>query len=218
MTQIRSNKIIKILLIEDHPVFRESLVYLLNSNEQFVCTAYARAEEAFKNINEDQPEIVIMDINLPGMSGIQCTQMIKEKYPSIQIMMCTVYEDDSKIFEALKAGASGYLLKRAAIDEIFDSIMSLHDGGSPMSPMIARKVVASFQKQHLSNQSDGVISEREQEILDLMSEGLRSKEIAAKLFISTNTVRTHVRNIYEKLHVSSKIEALNKVSKNAYRT
>lgn len=218
MTQIRSNKIIKILLIEDHLVFRESLVYLLNSNEQFVCTAYARAEEAFKNINEDQPEIVIMDINLPGMSGIQCTQMIKEKYPSIQIMMCTVYEDDSKIFEALKAGASGYLLKRAAIDEIFDSIMSLHDGGSPMSPMIARKVVASFQKQHLSNQPDGIISEREQEILDLMSEGLRSKEIAAKLFISTNTVRTHVRNIYEKLHVSSKIEALNKVSKNAYRT
>jgi DNA-binding NarL/FixJ family response regulator len=218
MDHIPSNKIIKILLIEDHPVFRESMVYLLNSNENFVCTAYAKGEEAFKNINEDQPEIVIMDINLPGMSGIQCTQMIKEKYPSIQIMMCTVYEDDAKIFEALKAGASGYLLKRAAIDEIFDSIMSLHYGGSPMSPLIARKVVASFQRDHAANLTDGIISDREQEILNLMSEGFRSKEIAAKLFISINTVRTHVRNIYEKLHVSSKIEALNKVSKNTYRS
>src|SRR4030095_201902 len=139
------NQVIKIVLVEDHNDFRESLSFLLNSNQQFTCSSYAKAEDAIQYIKDDQPDVIIMDIHLPGMSGIECTRMIKEKYPSIQIMMCTVYEDDAKIFDALKAGASGYLLKRAAINEIFSSLIDLHNGGSPMSPSIARKVVASFQ-------------------------------------------------------------------------
>lgn len=210
------NQIIRIVLIEDHPDFRESLSFLLNSNEQFTCIAYGKAEDAMDHLKEDQPDIIIMDINLPGMSGIESAKIIKEKYHSIQIMMCTVYEDDNKIFNALKAGASGYLLKRASIDEIFSSIVDLFHGGSPMSPSIARKVVASFQVKP-ETAAPTTLSQRENEILILLSEGFRMKEISEKLFISLNTVRTHIRHIYEKLQVNTRIEAINKMGKNTFR-
>jgi DNA-binding NarL/FixJ family response regulator len=204
---------IKLTLIEDHADFRESLHFLLNSDEKFDCISFANAEEALKNFKERVPEIVVMDINLPGISGIECTRTIRETYPAVQVIMCTVYEDDEKIFEALKAGANGYLLKRAAINDIFESILSLYSGGSPMSPVIARKVVASLQTK---TSELNKLSSRENEILDLISEGCRIKEIADKLFITVNTVRTHIRHIYEKLQVQSRIEALNKTGKNRF--
>jgi DNA-binding NarL/FixJ family response regulator len=205
---------IKIMLVEDHPDFRESLSYLLNSNDQFICRPYASVEDAINDIRVFQPDLMLMDINLNGMSGIEGTAIIKEKFPGIQIMMCTVYEDDNKIFQALKAGASGYLLKRASIDEIFKSIMELYNGGSPMSSSIARRVVASFSKKGEGGASSELLSDRENQILELLAKGYRVKEIADQLYVSFNTVRTHIRNIYEKLQVSSRIEAVNKVRKN----
>lgn len=205
---------IRLALIEDHEEFRENLQFLLTSDRTIECVTYADAESALKDFTINLPEIVIMDINLPGMTGIECTRIIKEKYPLVQVMMCTVYEDDEKIFEALQAGANGYLLKRAAIPEIFESIHSLYRGGSPMSPVIARKVVASFQNK--STPVSYELSVRENEILDLIARGDRLKDIADQLFITVNTVRTHVRHIYEKLQVQSRIEALNKTGKKRY--
>lgn len=215
--QENNSTIIKIVLIEDHDDFRNSLSFLLNSNDQFACTSYSKAEDALENLNEDNPDVIIMDINLPGMSGIDCTSKIKEKHSSIQILMCTVYEDDEKIFDALKAGATGYLLKRAGIDEIFSSLFEILKGGSPMTPTIARKVVASFFPKVINLNKLENLSERENEILNLLSDGLRLKEISDRLCISINTVRSHIRHIYEKLQVNSRVDALNKVGKNHFR-
>ena len=157
-----------------------------------------------------------MDINLPGMSGIECTQQIRNACVMTQVMMCTVHEDDEKIFDALKAGASGYMLKRASINEIFDAILQVYHGGSPMSPSIARKVVASFQPDSKKTELVASLSARENEILDHLAQGFRIKEIADQLFVSINTVRTHIRHIYEKLQVQSRVEALNKTGKSRY--
>lgn len=207
----------RIILIEDHEDFRESLSFFLNSNDEFICIAYANAEEAMANMETDRPELVIMDINLPGISGIECTRILKLRYTHLQILMCTVSEDDEKIMDALKAGASGYLLKRTAINDIFSAIKDVMTGGSPMTPVIARKVVASFRHQPDADGLAKTLSDRENEILDLLAEGYRIKEIAAKLFVTINTVRTHIRHIYEKLQVNSRVEALNKSRKNIYR-
>lgn len=208
---------ISIILIEDHSDFRESLSFLLNSNEAFRCNAYSKAEDALEKLDEDIPDVVIMDINLPGMSGIDCTKRIKLKYPEIQVLMCTVNEDDEKIFQALQAGANGYLLKRSAIDEIFSSINDICNGGSPMTPLIARKVVSSFKPHPDLTTQAATLSTRENEILDLLAEGRRIKEIADKIFVSVNTVRTHIRHIYDKLQVNSRVEALNKSRRNLYQ-
>ena len=196
------------LLIEDHDEYRNSLTTLLNTSGRFHCTACGDAEQGLAMIAGNKPDVVLMDINLPGMNGIQCTRTIKERWPDVQVMMCTVYEDDEKIFDALKAGATGYVIKRAPIEELFDAIHQVHAGGSPMSATIARKVVGSFQVR--SEVNGEKLSEREMQVLDLLSEGLRMKEIADRLTLSTNTVRTHVRHIYEKLQVQSRTEALNK--------
>ncbi len=196
------------LLIEDHDEYRNSLSTLLNTSGRFHCRTCSDAEQGLTAIAEVRPDVVLMDINLPGMSGIQCTKAIKDRWPEVQVMMCTVYEDDDKIFDALKAGATGYVIKRAPIEELFDAIDQVHAGGSPMSATIARKVVGSFQVRTEVNGEK--LSEREMQVLDLLSEGLRMKEIADRLSLSTNTVRTHVRHIYEKLQVQSRTEALNK--------
>lgn len=204
-----NGKAINVLLIEDHDAYRNSLTTLLNTSGRFVCTAQANAEEGLKAIAQEQPHVVLMDINLPVMNGIQCTRTIKERWPSTQVMMCTVYEDDEKIFDALKAGATGYVIKRAPIEELFDAIDTVLAGGSPMSATIARKVVGSFQVRTEVNGER--LSEREGQVLDYLSTGLRMKEIAHKMNLSANTVRTHVRHIYEKLQVQSRTEALNKM-------
>ncbi len=207
---------IKLILVEDHDEFRNSMSFLLNSNPDLFCTAFSKAEEALPYIKSSCPDVVIMDINLPGMSGIECTQQIRNACVKTQVMMCTVHEDDEKIFDALKAGASGYMLKRASINEIFDAILQVYHGGSPMSPSIARRVVASFQPDTKKTELVASLSARENEILDHLAQGFRIKEIADQLFVSINTVRTHIRHIYEKLQVQSRVEALNKTGKSRY--
>lgn len=205
---------IHVLLIEDHQAFRESLLSLLNSSGRHIARGVASAEEGLLAVEQQLPDVVLMDINLqrPGgaeaMNGIQCARAVRDRWPKVQVVMCTVHEDDDKIFDALKAGANGYVLKRTPIEELFDAIDQVLAGGSPMSATIARKVVGSFQ---VRTEVDGEkLSDREVQVLDLLSTGLRIKEIADRLNLSTNTVRTHVRHIYEKLQVQSRTEALNK--------
>jgi DNA-binding NarL/FixJ family response regulator len=198
-----------VVFVEDHEDFRKSLEHLLNSSERFACMSFADAPSALLALERERPDVVIMDLNLEGPNGIACTRTIKEYWPEVQVLVCTVHEDDDRIFGALKAGATGYILKRAPIGELLDAIEQVHEGGSPMSAGIARKVVNSFQEL-AREQSGEKLTVREEEILDLLAEGLRFKEIADKLFVSINTVRTHVRHIYEKLQVQSRVEALNK--------
>ena len=207
---------IRIALVEDHAEIRQGISYILNSTPGFVCEAYPTAEEGVKHINDQTVDVVLMDINLPGLNGIECTRLIKEKFPTLPIMMCTAYEDDDSIFKALAAGAKGYILKRAAGDTLIEAIKDLHNGGSPMSSTIARKVVESFQQNRFATSQSFSLTQRENEILDLLAHGFRNKEIAAKLFVSVNTIRTHVYNIYEKLHVQNRVEALNKTGRNLY--
>ena len=151
-----------------------------------------------------------MDINLPGMNGIECIKMIKDKSPGTQFMMFTVYENDEKVFEALKAGASGYLLKNTGLVQLIESLKELHNGGSPMSANIARKLVTLFRNEQKQAPSLDSLSHRENEILQLLSKGLLYKEIADQLAISVSTVRQHIHHIYEKLHVQNRTEAINK--------
>lgn len=199
---------IKIAVIEDNKDIRESLKILLNGSEGFKCiAAYKCAEDAIINISTIEPDVILMDINLPGMSGIECTLKIKEAKPTVQIIMQTVYEDSKSIFESLKAGASGYLLKRTPPAKILEAIEDVQNGGSPMSSQIARMVVHSFQNKNELTQVFN-LSTREKELLDLLSQGYRYKEIAEKMFIAMDTVRSHIRRIYEKLHVTSRTEAV----------
>ena len=157
-----------------------------------------------------QPDIVIMDINLPGMNGIECIREMKTKVPHTQFMMFTVYENDEKVFEALKAGASGYLLKNTGLVQLIEALQELHNGGSPMSANIARKLVTVFREKENSEIPVEALSKRETEILQLLSKGLLYKEIADQLSISVSTVRQHIHKIYEKLHVQNRTEAINK--------
>ncbi|HYV91967.1 MAG TPA: response regulator transcription factor [Chitinophagales bacterium] len=202
--------------MEDHTDFRNTLHKMLSEESRFSVIAFSKAEDIMKYLEHEIPHVIIMDINLPGISGLECTRQVKERYPSALILMNTVFEDDEKIFAALKAGASGYLLKRSPIEEIRFAIFDLVNGGSPMSPSIARKVVSSFSPPSSQNSSES-LSRREHEILELLADGKRIKEIADQLFISINTVRTHIRNIYEKLRVQSRTEAINKAGKNFFR-
>lgn len=203
---------ITISIIEDLAEVREGLAQFLALNAEFsVMGAYASAEQALQELLLEQPDIVIMDINLPGMNGIECIRRVKDKMPGTQFMMFTVYENDEKVFEALKAGASGYLLKNTGLVQLIVALKELHEGGSPMSANIARKVVSLFQQQHKVSPQTTALSPRENEVLWLLSDGLLYKEIAEQLAISIATVRQHIHKIYDKLHVENRTEALNKV-------
>lgn len=203
--------IIKVGIVEDEKQIRESLVILINGSEGFSCKhAYETAEDAIKEIPSLNLDVVLMDIHLPGKNGIECVMKLKPQCDRIQFLMCTSFEDTDLVFKALKAGASGYLTKTTQPSKILDAIVEVYKGGSPMSSHIARKVVASFHNENKGNSEMQKLSEREKEILNLLSQGLRYKEIADKLCLSTETVRTHIRNIYEKLQVNSRTEALNK--------
>ena len=162
-----------------------------------------------------QPDLVIMDINLPGMTGIECIKRLKPKFPALQFIMFTVFEDSEQVFEALTAGASGYLLKKTPPERIISALKELHEGGAPMSTGIARKVISTLQERAVPQQkslpNDFRLSPREYEILDLLAKGLFYKEIASQLSITTGTVRQHIHKIYEKLHVQNRTEALNKL-------
>jgi DNA-binding NarL/FixJ family response regulator len=201
---------IKICIVEDLKEVRDGMTSLLTLDERFeVLATFADAEKAAVELPAWQPDIIIMDINLPGMNGIECIKKVKLQCPASQFIMFTIYEDDEKVFEALTAGASGYLLKKTPLGKITDSLLELHSGGSPMSTQIARKVINRLQNDKPSAEIK-VLSARENEVLQLLAKGLLYKEIADKLLIATDTVRQHIHRIYEKLHVQNRTEAINK--------
>ena len=202
---------ITVSIVEDNDKLRETLVRVLNRADGFRCVSqYANAEDALKDLPQAKPEVVLMDINLPGMNGVECVRQLKKIAPEIQVMMLTVYEDTENIFDALAAGANGYMLKRTAGKELLEAIQEVKRGGSPMTTHIARKVVQSFQRSAAAVAQTESLSEREQQVLDLLSQGLMYKEIADKLSISYETVHTYIRRIYEKLQVRTRTEAVAK--------
>jgi DNA-binding NarL/FixJ family response regulator len=202
---------ISVSIVEDNDQLRATLARVLNRADGFRCVShYANAEEALKDLPQVRPDVVLMDINLPGMNGVQCVRQLKALLPQIQVMMLTVYEDTENIFNALAAGASGYMLKRTSSKELLEAIQDVQRGGSPMTMHIARKVVQSFQHAATTAQPTENLSEREQQVLDLLSQGLMYKEIAEKLAISYETVHTYIRRIYEKLQVRTRTEAVAK--------
>ena len=205
-------EVVTVSIVEDLTEVRESLEILVRGSEDFLfLSAYPNAETAEKNIPLEQPQIVIMDINLPGISGIECIRKIKPACPDTQFMMYTIFEDDDKVFEALEAGASGYLLKKTPKEKIMVALQELYEGGSPMSTQIARKVTQSFrQHNHLSEESN-LLTPKEKEVLELLSRGFLYKEISDKLHISLNTVKQHIHKTYGKLHVSNRTGALLRV-------
>jgi len=199
----------KVAIVEDSPTLRRYLTELIGCTPEYRCVcACASAEEALAEIPKKQPDVVMMDINLPGESGIICTARLREKMPELHVIILTVYKDIRTIFQALKAGACGYVLKRAEEKEILDAITEVHAGGAPMTSQIARMVVRSFMEQPTASLAEAKqLSPREMEILALTAEGLSNKEIGVRLDISLGTVRTHLANIYEKLHVRFRTEA-----------
>ena len=201
---------ITVSIVEDNEKLRGTLARVLNRADGFKCVSqHATAEDALKELLQVKPEVVLMDINLPGMNGVECVRQLKPLLPETQVMMLTVYEDTENIFNALAAGASGYMLKRTSSAELLEAIREVRRGGSPMTMHIARKVVQSFQKAAPAQPAEN-LSEREQQVLDLLSQGLMYKEIADKLQISYETVHTYIRRIYEKLQVRTRTEAVAK--------
>lgn len=208
---------IRVCVVDDNQDLRNALEEILSMSPGYKCIGVLRnAEEALVKLPLLKPDVVLMDINLGSVeSGIDCVKELKPKIPQTNFMMCTVYEENEKIFEALSAGASGYILKKTAPAKMLDAIRELYEGGAPMSSQIARKVVAVFQgKNTVENpereKADALLSNREKEILELLSKGLMYKEIAEELYIGQETVRKHVYHIYEKLHVNNRLEAVNK--------
>ena len=202
---------ITLAIVEDLDEVRDGLKNFISLSQDFkVVDTFKTAEEAAYDLPKLKPDIVIMDINLPGMNGIECIRQVKDKTPGTQFMMFTVYENDEKVFEALKAGASGYLLKNTGLVQLIESLKELYNGGSPMSANIARKLVTLFRKEQKEATNLEILSSRENEILQLLSTGLLYKEIAEQLSISVSTVRQHIHHIYEKLHVQNRTEAINK--------
>jgi len=198
-------------LVEDNDQLRGTLARVISRAEGFQCLSqYGNAEAALEALPKEKPNVVLMDINLPGMNGVECVRQLKQLVPGIQVIMLTAYEDTENIFNSLAAGASGYLLKRTSSAELIEAIRDVQKGGSPMTAHIARKVVQSFQKAGASTQPTENLSQREQEVLDCLSHGLMYKEIAEKLGISYETVHTYIRRIYEKLQVRTRTEAVAK--------
>jgi DNA-binding NarL/FixJ family response regulator len=200
---------IKVAIVEDDATIREELAMLIDRSDGFRCLGtFADAESALAKIPKQIPDVVLMDINLPGMSGIECVRSLKAALPSVQIIMLTVYDEAGQLFKSLMAGACGYLLKRTPPDKLLQAISEAQMGGAPMTRNIARKVVQYFHQLNAASPEAGVLSKREQETLALLAEGFRYKEIADKMGISINTVREYVHNVYQKLHVSSRMEAV----------
>ena len=198
----------RVLIVEDDDEIRNSFSLIVNSSQKFmVVSAYGRVEDAIENLHRDRPEIVLMDIELPGINGIQGTKVIKDKAPHTDIIMVSVYEDSELVFEALKAGASGYITKSANYLELLTALEEITRGGAPMSSKIARMVIDNF---HVNPNSP--LTKRETEILQLISEGKTYTQISEELFISKETAKTHIKNIYSKLQVNSKSEAIAKAN------
>jgi DNA-binding NarL/FixJ family response regulator len=200
-----------VIIVEDNRGLRDQLMQILASAKDIQCLgAFVSGETALPEILAKKPDVVLMDIKLPGMSGIQCVAEIKKTVPNTLVIMVTVYEDSERIFRALKAGANGYLIKSSPPEQLLESIRDVHKGGAPMSSHIARKVVQHFHLLGPSVQESENLSPREQEVLDLLAMGFIYKEIGSKLNISSETVRTYVKNICQKMHVRSRLEAVAK--------
>ena len=204
-------KIITVSIVDDEADLRENIAgYLVAAGNIRCQSAYASAEEALEHLPQDKPDVILMDINLGEMDGIECVRRLTAVMPEAQVLMLTVFEDTEQIFRALAAGASGYLLKRLSPKKLLEAIEEVCDGGSPMSASIARKVVQSFKAIPASSNESADLSERERAVLDRLAEGLAYKQIAGQLGISIHTVRNYIRRIYEKLHVCTRTEAVAK--------
>ena len=203
---------IAVSIVEDNSQIRSSLAKLIDSSPGYRCVSkHGSAEEALQEIPELRPQVVLMDINLPGLNGVECTRQLKPQLPGTQIIMLTVYQNTEHIFNALAAGATGYMLKQTPPTELLAAIKDVHAGGSPMSSHIARKLVQSFQPLPTTKDEETAsLSPRESEVLVLLAKGFLYKEIAEQMKVSYATVHTHIRHIYEKLHVRSRTEAVAK--------
>lgn len=199
---------IKVAIVEDNKTTREGLETIVNLSPDFrcVCTC-STAEEALRVLPKHEPELVLMDIQLPSMSGVDCVARLKEMIPSVKAIMVTVYEDPDRIFSALRAGASGYLLKRSPAEEVLNAMREVQQGGGAMSGEIARKVIGYFREQATAKVELDDLTSREREVLELVVHGMSNKEIAERLSVTVDAVRWHLKHIYQKLHVHSRTEA-----------
>jgi DNA-binding NarL/FixJ family response regulator len=206
---------IRVAIIEDHDDFREGLYHILEGTEGFRCVGkFASVEEAIRNL--PKADVFLMDIGLPGKSGIEGVKLVKQRYPETQVIMVTVFEDETNIIQAIVSGANGYLLKKTPPVKILNAIEEAVTGGMPMTPLVARKAMEMFKQYAPKPQATSRLTEREKEILKLLVDGLNYNMIGEKLFISLDTVRNHIRHIYEKLRVHSKSEAVAKALKQRY--
>jgi DNA-binding NarL/FixJ family response regulator len=207
-------KTISVCIVDDNKELRSALEEIISMSDGYKCIGtFATAEDAIRQLPLVKPDVVLMDINLGSSeSGIDCVRALKPRIPATNFMMCTVYEEDEKIFEALSAGASGYILKKTTPSKMLDAIRELYEGGAPMSSQIARKVVAAFLNKPTATSSNDLnaLTNREREILELLSRGMMYKEIALALNLANDTIRKHVYHVYEKLHVTNRVEAVNK--------
>jgi DNA-binding NarL/FixJ family response regulator len=202
---------IRVSIVEDISEIREALRVLINGSVGFECIhVFPDAEEALDKMPLSEVDVVLMDISLPRMDGIECMTILKKKMPDVQFMMCSVHDDDDHIFNALQSGAAGYILKRTSPAQILEAIRDIYTGGSPMSSEIARRVVSLIQNQGKTSDDVELLTLREKEIIDLLAQGYLYKEIATELFISKLTVKKHIHNIYDKLQVQNRTEALNR--------
>ena len=209
MLEMTDTQVIKAAVIEDIREIRDGLTTLINFTEGFRCTgSYRSVEEALTRLSTDVPDVLLSDIGLPGMSGIEGIRIIKERYPEMQILMLTVYDDDDRIFDALCAGASGYLLKRTPPAKLLENIREAMSGGAPVSPEVASRVIKFFREFHTAERTDYDLTPHETRLLKLLTEGYNYTTAAEKLGVSYNTIKFHVRHIFEKLQVHTKAEAV----------
>jgi DNA-binding NarL/FixJ family response regulator len=211
MTQTPTGPSIRVALVEDDGETREGLQELINSADGFRCVgAYPAVEDALERLGQQPPDVLLLDIHLPGVSGSEGVRLIREHYPRVEVLMLTVYAEEAKIFEAICNGASGYLLKKTRPARLLEAVREAHAGGSPMSPEVARKVVSLFRKVAPPTQSEHELTSQERRLLRLLAEGHSYESAGERMQISVNTVRNYIRGIYEKLHVHSKSEAVSK--------
>lgn len=202
---------LKVIIFDDNDSLRDSIAVLLQHSPDYTLAgSYAHCLDVIENIKDTKPDVVIMDIDMPGMNGIEGVKLIRKNFPAMHVLMLTVFDDDEKVFAAIKAGAEGYILKNAEPENLLHAISEVYNGGAPMTPGIARKVLNQFQTMLPEEEKDYHLSNREKEVLSLLVDGLSYKMIAAKLKITYDTVRAHMKKIYEKLHVASMTEAVAK--------
>jgi len=203
-----------VAIVEDNKDYRNGIHYVLRMSKGIsVAGEYQNAEELIDNVDKIAPDVILMDIGLPGLSGIDATKIINNKYPRIKIVILSVYEDDDNVFKAICAGAIGYMAKPVMPDQLLDAVEYAFDGGTPMSPHIARRVLEMFKKFVPPPEADYNLTERELEVLNYLVQGLDYKQIAENMFLSVFTIRAHIRNVYDKLHVHSKSQAVSKALK-----